>query len=89
MTVEEAQRRLKDLIAEIVPGEKLVITLGGEPVAELIRLSQGTHPQRVDFERAKLTPRRPGSCKGKLTILMDDDDHLRDWAEYMPYVAVR
>jgi antitoxin (DNA-binding transcriptional repressor) of toxin-antitoxin stability system len=44
VTVEEAQDRLKDLIAEIVPGEKLVITQDGEPVAELTRTPQQSWP---------------------------------------------
>lgn len=30
------------------------------------------------------TRRRPGSAKGKLTILSDDDEHLMDFQDYMP-----
>lgn len=26
----------------------------------------------------------PGRCQGMLTILCEDDEHLKDWAEYMP-----
>lgn len=29
-------------------------------------------------------PRRPGSAKGVLTILYEDDDHLDDFKAYMP-----
>jgi len=29
-------------------------------------------------------PRQPGSAKGKLTILAEDDEHLRDFQAYMP-----
>lgn len=29
-------------------------------------------------------PRRPGSAKGILQILSEDDDHLQDFTEYMP-----
>ena len=29
-------------------------------------------------------PRKPGACKGLLTIVHDDDDHLKDFSEYMP-----
>jgi hypothetical protein len=29
-------------------------------------------------------PRRPGSAKGKLVILTEDDTHLEDFKEYMP-----
>jgi len=28
-------------------------------------------------------PRQPGNCKGMLTIGADDDEHLKDFAEYM------
>lgn len=27
--------------------------------------------------------RHPGSAKGRLSILQDDDDHLKDFADYM------
>jgi hypothetical protein len=27
--------------------------------------------------------RRPGSAKGRLSILKDDDDHLKDFTDYM------
>ncbi len=84
VTLEEAQNHLKDLIAGINPGEKLVITQDGEPVAELTRAIQESRPHNAEAERAGRTPRRPGSCKGKLAILADDDEHLRDWAEYLP-----
>jgi hypothetical protein len=29
-------------------------------------------------------PRQPGSAKGKLRIIAEDDEHLRDFQEYMP-----
>lgn len=28
--------------------------------------------------------RHPGSAKGKLTILAEDDEHLKDFKDYMP-----
>jgi antitoxin (DNA-binding transcriptional repressor) of toxin-antitoxin stability system len=50
----------------------VVITRNEQPVAELIRLpAEKPHPV-------------PGRCKGMLTILSEDDEHLKDWAEYMP-----
>jgi hypothetical protein len=31
------------------------------------------------------TPRpEPGRCRGMLAIVADDDEHLEDWAEYLP-----
>lgn len=29
--------------------------------------------------------REPGSARGKLVIFADDDDHLADFKDYMPY----
>ena len=37
VTVEEAQTRLRDLIAELQPGEELLIDQDGTPVAKLTR----------------------------------------------------
>jgi hypothetical protein len=28
-------------------------------------------------------PRQPGTCRGLLMIVSDDDEHLEDFAEYM------
>lgn len=72
ITLEEALAHLKELI-EQKPGEELIIEDGGRPVARLIVEKQ--------------PPRRrpgPGLCKGIITILSDDDEHLNDFAEYMP-----
>ena len=69
VTLEEAQARLPELIDKLAAGEEVVITRDARPVAELI-------PAK----------RRPlfGNCKGMLTIISDDDEHLEDFKEYMP-----
>lgn len=72
VTVEEAQARLPDLIDHLRPGDALVITRDDKPVA---RLTAEEPPKRP--------PRKPGNCKGMLTIVSDDDEHLKDFAEYM------
>jgi len=71
VTVEDAQARLPDLIAGLRPGESVVITRGPTPVARLT----AEEPPRV--------PRVPGSAKGVLVVVAEDDDHLRDFEEYM------
>jgi len=38
----------------------------------------------VGQDRAIGHPRQPGSAKGKLRILAEDDDHLDDFQDYMP-----
>ena len=73
VTLEEAQAHLAELIDRLQPGETLVITRNDKPVA---RLLVEEPPQRK--------PRKAGSAKGMLTILQDDDEHLKDFEEYMP-----
>lgn len=72
VTIEEAQAKLPELIEHLAQGEELVITRDRRPIA---RLTAEAKPQRK--------PRKAGSAKGILTILADDDEHLRDFAEYM------
>ena len=72
VTIEEAQAKLPDLIARLQPGETLIITQHEQPVARLL----------VE-EKVKRQPRKAGSCKGMLVIVADDDEHLKDFAEYM------
>ena len=43
----------------------------------LIRLQPTTTPL------ATSSARRPGSAKGRLSILKEDDDHLKDFTNYM------
>ena len=56
ISLEDAQARLQELIAQLAPGEELVITRDAQPVALLV----GERPQ----ERK---PRVPGSCAGGLS----------------------
>jgi antitoxin (DNA-binding transcriptional repressor) of toxin-antitoxin stability system len=70
ITVEEAQARLPQLIERLQPGDVLVITRNEQPVARLIA---GAPPKRK--------PRKPGSAKGPLTIVEEDDEHLKGFEE--------
>jgi antitoxin (DNA-binding transcriptional repressor) of toxin-antitoxin stability system len=72
ISLEEAQATLADLIDKLGPGEEVVITKGAQPVAELRSLTTGKPQPRF------------GSCKGMLTIVTDDEEHLEDFTEYMP-----
>lgn len=72
-TVDEAQARLRQLILQMAPGEEIVITENQQPVAKLVG------------ERAKRRKARtPGNCKGMITLLIEDDEHLEGFADYMP-----
>jgi len=72
VTIAEAQAKLPELIAKLALGEEVIITCNQQPVAQLIPLSS-VKPQPIF-----------GSCKGKLTIVSEDDTHLEDFKEYIP-----
>jgi antitoxin (DNA-binding transcriptional repressor) of toxin-antitoxin stability system len=72
MPIEQAEGHLAEIVEKLSPGEEIVLTREDKPVAKLI----GT-PREI--------PRPvPGRGKGMLTVLSEDDDHLKDFAEYMP-----
>lgn len=73
VTLNEAQMHLSELIANLRPGEEVQIIAGEKIVARLVAESQTMRQ-----------PRRPGSAVGTLTILADDEEHLRDFEDYMP-----
>jgi antitoxin (DNA-binding transcriptional repressor) of toxin-antitoxin stability system len=72
ITLEEAQSHLAEIIDKLPPGEEAVITRDNRAVA------------RIVGEPAQKPYPTPGRGKGMLTIVSDDDEHLKDWAEYMP-----
>jgi antitoxin (DNA-binding transcriptional repressor) of toxin-antitoxin stability system len=72
ITLSDAQAHLSDIVHRLTPGEEVVITDGDKPVATLVGPRQPPS-----------APRQPGSAKGLLVVVADDDDHLKDFAEYM------
>jgi antitoxin (DNA-binding transcriptional repressor) of toxin-antitoxin stability system len=72
ITIEEAQASLKDLIHKLNPGQELIITENEQPIAKLI-----SEPKKSQQRPG------PGLCKGMITIIADDEDHLKDFEEYM------
>ncbi len=73
VTLKEAQAKLAGLIHELSNGDEIAITEGGQVVARI-----------VGERRAWRQRPGPGLCKGMMTIVADDDEHLKDFAEYMP-----
>ena len=70
--IEEAQTHLADLIANLIPGEGLVITRGGVPVATLTRAPRTSWPCQ------------PGTAKDTTHWMAPDfDAPLEDFKEYM------
>jgi prevent-host-death family protein len=72
VTIEEVQAKLAELIDKVTLSEEVIITRNQQPVAQLVPLSS-----------AKPQPGF-GSCKGMLTIVAEDDEHLDDFKEYIP-----
>jgi antitoxin (DNA-binding transcriptional repressor) of toxin-antitoxin stability system len=73
VTLEEAQSNLSGLIEKLAPGEQIIITRDQQAVARLVA------------ERpAERKPRVPGNCKGMIVLAFEDDEHLKDFGEYMP-----
>jgi antitoxin (DNA-binding transcriptional repressor) of toxin-antitoxin stability system len=73
VTIEDAQARLKDLIAQLHPGEEITITQDGQTIARLT----------VEPKRDK-QPRRLGTLKGTVLYMAPDfDAPLDDFKEYM------
>jgi antitoxin (DNA-binding transcriptional repressor) of toxin-antitoxin stability system len=70
LSIDEVQARLSEVIDQLRPGDEVVITRGDLPVARL----KAEWPVGVPI---------PGRCRGMLTIVSEDDDHLKDFAEYM------
>ena len=69
ISIADAKAHLEELIGQLLPGREIVITDRTKPVAKLI--GQGA------------MPRRSGSAKGKLSILVDDKAHLEVFKEHM------
>ena len=70
ITIEDAQAKLPELIDGLSQGQELAITQGDRVVARIV----GERWERPG----------PGLAKGIFSIVSDDDDHLKDFAEYMP-----
>ncbi len=72
VTLEDAPAGLADWIHRLAPGEEVVITEKSVPIAKLVS----------EKPLVRLRP-EPGFCKGWITIVSDDDEHLKDFEEYM------
>jgi antitoxin (DNA-binding transcriptional repressor) of toxin-antitoxin stability system len=72
VTMEEAQANLPELVSRLASGEELIITQDQKPVANLVRENPTGRKRR-----------KPGNCKGLMTIVSDDDEQLKDFEEYM------
>ncbi len=71
VTLEEAQGKLRELIAQLSPGEELIITENKQPVAKLVAA-------------VKPAERQLGTLRGTVLYMAPDfDAPLEDFKEYM------
>ncbi len=75
MALEDIKVTLPELLDSLAPGDVVILTRNQEPVAKLVNEPPTPKPG--------LRP-PPGLGKGFITIISDDDEHLKDFQEYMP-----
>jgi prevent-host-death family protein len=74
VTIQEAQDRLTELVRRLTPGEEIVLTDNGRPIARLVPAAPAGQRQ----------PRRPGTLRGTVLYMAPDfDAPLEDFKEYM------
>ena len=73
VTLEDAQAQL-EIIHRMAPGDELIITEDHQPVAKLVTTAKS---------EKRLRP-PPGLGKGMITVISDDEDHQKDFVDYMP-----
>lgn len=69
-TMEDVQARLPEILDALAPGEQVIITRNGKPVAKVVTDQTWGRPVA-------------GRAKGMLIIHAEDNEHLNDFAEYM------
>lgn len=68
--LDVAQATLSEIIAGLEPGDEIVIVQNQQPVARIVPASKA----KPQF----------GNCQGLLPIVKEDNEHLKDFEEYMP-----
>ena len=78
ITLEDTHTTLAELIEQLPAGGEVAILRDGKPVATL-KATASPDPPPTGWQRPG-----PGLLKGMLTIVSEDDDHLKDFEEYLP-----
>jgi antitoxin (DNA-binding transcriptional repressor) of toxin-antitoxin stability system len=68
MAVEDIKLTLPELLDSLSPGDEVILTRNHQPVAKL-----------VSEKPVARKPRIPGLGKRMITIIADDEDHLKDF----------
>jgi antitoxin (DNA-binding transcriptional repressor) of toxin-antitoxin stability system len=71
ITLEEAQRRLTEIIEKLTPGEEVLLTRGGQPVASL----------RTTASPPGRKPRHLGTLRGSVLHMAPDFDAIPEGFE--------
>jgi antitoxin (DNA-binding transcriptional repressor) of toxin-antitoxin stability system len=72
LNLDEAQAHLREIVARLQPGEEVVLTDKGQPLARLVKTARTTWPCKA------------GSAKGKILYIAPDfDAPLEEFKEYM------
>ena len=72
MPLDRAEGHLAEIIEKLAPGEEVVLTDNGQPLARLVRTGRTSWPCRA------------GSAKGKILYVAPDfDAPLEEFQEYM------
>ena len=71
VTLEEAQKHLPELLTRLQPGEEILITNHGQPLAQVKKVERTSWPCQA------------GSARGKIHLAPDFDAPLEDFKEYM------
>ena len=74
ITLETAGSELNELIHSLEPGDEIVVTENDQVVA---RISPNASKPGIAGQRTL------GAWKGKLIEVSDDDEHLKDFEDYM------
>ena len=88
VTLEEAQARLPELIESLSDRDSIVITKNTKPSAQIFRFdvirNDSMASETVNHDREiKAADRKPGECAHMLISYIDDDEHLKDFEEYL------
>jgi antitoxin (DNA-binding transcriptional repressor) of toxin-antitoxin stability system len=74
LPLEQTDRTLAEIVEKLPPGEDVVLTRGGEPVATIWAFSKSRH-----------APRQLGTLKGSvLSISADFDEVPNGFEDYVP-----
>ncbi len=69
--INEAKRRLPELIEQASSGDEVIITESGEPIVKLVAIAKRKHQRHF------------GSARGLIKMADDFDEPLEDFREYM------